>query len=44
VRLPEKTVHALAKLVEEGVKLADWALAPPAAAQPALAPAPAKLN
>jgi hypothetical protein len=44
IRLPEKTVHALAKLIEEGVKLADWALAPPAAAQPTLAPAPAKLN
>ncbi|AXQ30887.1 hypothetical protein D0B54_20350 [Solimonas sp. K1W22B-7] len=42
IRLPEKTVHALAKLIDEGVKLAEWGLTAPDAAQPTLAPAERK--
>ena len=33
VRLPDKIMHALAGLLAEGVKQANWGIAPPAAAQ-----------
>jgi hypothetical protein len=39
VRLPERIMHALAKLLSEGVKQADWGIVAPAAAQPELPPA-----
>lgn len=44
VRLPEKTVHALAQLLAEGVKLAEWALTPPAATQPSAPAQQQRLN
>ncbi|MDM4770286.1 hypothetical protein [Solimonas sp. SE-A11] len=44
VRLPDKIMHALAGLLAEGVKQANWGIAPPAAAQMEKLTAERKLN
>jgi len=44
IQLPESMVHALAKLLADMVRRADWALPAPAAARPSALPANLRLN